>query len=139
MSQDMQAKWDHGRDTLKPAVESDLINWAFWSSGGRPDLGHAHKTNFYDQMKGASAAPSPPAIDMERAEHTEDTLVMWRLVARNADPASRRHLADLLRVLKMHFLSARPVEVKRNILGMSRSRYYRLLDDALYRYWILSQ
>lgn len=136
---DLRATWDNAKNTLKKSVEEELINWAFWSSGGAPDLGHAHKTNFYSQMKGATAPAPAPVVNIEQAEHTEDMLVMWRLVARNSEPDKRARLADLLRVLKMHFLSPRPVEVKREILGMSRARYYRLLDDAMYRYWVLSQ
>lgn len=132
-----RAEWDESPE-LRVQVQEELRNWAIWSHGGKPDLGHAHKTNFYDQMKGASAPGCPPPCDIDQAKITEDNLVMWRLIARQADPLVRHQLAKMLLILRLHYTTNKAAHTKAKIANVSRKQFYRLLEDAEYRYWVIS-
>jgi hypothetical protein len=134
---DHRSKWDESPE-LRIQVQEELRNWAIWSHGGKPDLGHAHKANFYDQMKGASPSGCPPVCDVEKAKTTEDNFVMWRLVAKEAEPYARHYLAKLLLVLRLHYMTSKAAHTKARIANVSRKQYYRLLEDAEYRYWVIS-
>lgn len=126
-----RARWDNSPE-LRRDVEARLLNWAEWSRGGHPDLGHDRKANF-------ATLPSKcgPPVDVEAAQQVEDVFVMWRLVV-DAEP-ERDHLIRLQRLLRLHFLSGKSVETKRKIAGVSKRKYYDWLDDGMYRFWLLDQ
>lgn len=134
---DYRAQWDESPE-LRVSVQEELLNWAIWSHGGYEDLGHAHKSNFYDKMKGSTPPGCPPVCDVARAEETEDNLVMWRLVARSADARTRHYLAKLILILKLHYLTGKAAHTKAKIASVSRKKFYELLEDAEYRYWVIS-
>lgn len=127
-----RAEWDESPE-LRVQVQEELRNWAIWSHGGKPDLGYPH-----EEPWAVSPSKCPPPCDVEKARTTEDNLVMWRLVARSADAEVRSYLARLLMVLRLHYITSKAAHTKAEIVGVSRKQFYRLLEDAEYRYWVIS-
>lgn len=128
-----KADWDNSPE-LRAAVEADLRNWAVWSFGwGTRPLGYPQEQPFSQSPKD----PSPPC-DVERAEATEDALVFWRLMSRMCEPVKRRHQAKLIAAIKLHYLSSLAAHSKAKALGVSRTQFYRLLDEAHFVFWLAS-
>lgn len=125
--------WDNSPE-LRATVESDLRNWAVWSFGwGTRPLGYPQEQPFSQSPK----SPSPPC-DVERAEETESKLVLWRLLAKECEPHYRKNQVKLMAALKLHYLSNLAAHSKAKALGVSRTQFYRLLDEAHYVFWLVS-
>ena len=129
---DLRPKWDESPE-LRDAVESDLRNWSVWSRGGWPRLDCPTEQPFSRSPQD----PSPP-MDVRRAEQTEEALVLWRLLARDLEERKRTQNLKLITALKLHYLTDKAAHTKAKILHVSRPTYYRMLDEARFAYWVMS-
>ena len=129
---DLKPKWDESPE-LRDAVDADLRNWSVWSRGGYPNLGHPKEQPFSNQPQD----PSPPC-NIGDAEKAEEALVLWRLLCRDMDERKRRQNVKLISALRLHYLSNQAAHTKAKILHVSRPTFYRLLDEARFAYWVIS-
>lgn len=118
---------------LRESVQEELQNWGVWSYGGKTDLGYPR-----EEPWAVSPSKCPPPCNVDKARRTEDNLVMWRLIARRADPQVRQKLATMLLILRLHYTTNKAAHTKAKIADVSRKQFYRLLEDAEYRYWVIS-
>jgi len=129
---DLRPKWDESPE-LRDAVDADLRNWSVWSRGGRPELGYPSEQPF-----GKSPQQPCPPCDVVAAEEVETSLVLWRLLARDLDADGRQLNVKLISALRLHYLSNQAAHTKAKILHVSRRQFYNLLDEARFRYWVIS-
>ena len=131
-SEELRAQWDNSPE-LKRDVQAELKNWAVWSHGGKPMLGYPTEQPF-----GKSPSKCGPPCNVEQAEESETTLVFWRLLARSCEPDQRQYQGKLITAIKLHYLTDKAAHTKAKILGVSRRKFYDMLDDAHFAYWVAS-
>lgn len=129
---DHEALWNDSPE-LRDSVRADLAEWGMAQRGGLPDLGYPPEANFW-----VAPSKSAPCYDQDKIDAINDTLVFWSLEAREIEDVE--HAAHMLRTilaLRVHFMSGAPAESKARRFNMSRRSYYRMIDDAMYRFWRL--
>ena len=117
---DRRATWDNSPG-LRDDMIADLRNWAAASNGGWPRLTYPGQVPF-----AVEPSKAPPPFDARRAEKTEAAM----LLASAQDGAPKA-----IGALMLHFMSSRAAHTKAKILGVSRRKFYHLIDDGLYRVW----
>ncbi|MFW6024038.1 MAG: hypothetical protein ACOC8P_00285 [Dichotomicrobium sp.] len=133
---DLRAEWDSDTE-LRKSIQRELNNWARWSHWSE-NLGHASQQPWYTKPKDARDRPPPPPVpNVEEAEETEAHLVLWARIIRQEDNPIRRHLENLLLALKMHYLTEMAAYMKARIIGVSRRRFYQMIEEAEYRFWVI--
>ena len=115
-----KSTWDNS-PALRDEMIADMRNWAAASHGGWPHLGYPSQAPF-----AVEPSPSSPPFDEARAERTERALL-----AANAEAGGKKIVSALM----MHFMSSRAAHTKAKILGVSRRKFYYLVDEGLYRVW----
>ncbi len=128
--QDPRGLWDNSPE-LRDRVKAELYEWGGAQRGGLPDLGYPHEQPF-------SVTPSkmPPSYDIERVQAITDTFTLWTLVCeRMADADDRSNQRRLMGVLRVYFIGQGPSESCAKKMGCSRQHFYRLLGEAMYRFW----
>lgn len=113
-----RATWDNSKE-FRDAVQEDLENWGNWSRGAWPRLDLSSRP----EAKGAD-------YDVARAEFTE--YVLSRM-----SQASLSALRNAL-VIRMHYATSKPSELKAQIMKVSKRTFYRRLKDAEFEYWVES-
>lgn len=134
---DLRSEWDNSPE-LKRSIKDELENWAHWSH----DAGTSKyaKQPWYTPPRDQRDKPMPPPpCDVKLAEETEGFFRLWRTIARAADPRTKHHLATLIVAVKLHYLTGKSAQTKAKILSVSRREFYRLLDEAEYRYWVIAR
>ena len=129
---DLKPKWDESPE-LREEIDRELRNWSVWSRGGRPELGYPSEQPFSKSPQ----QPGPPC-DIAQAENTESSLILWRLLARDLDEDRRQHNVKLITAIKLHYLSDRAAHTKAKMLHVSRPTFYRMIEEARFRYWVIS-
>ena len=130
--QDKRALWENSPE-LRESVRADLTEWGKAQKGGFPDLGYPREQPF-------SITPSkaPPSHDPDKVDAISDTLTMWTLIQREVpDIEKRANMLRLLLILKTHFVSDAPAESKAKRFKVSRSSFWRLVDESMFRFWVL--
>ena len=131
-SEQLRAQWDNSPE-LKATIVTELRNWAVWSHGGKPQLGYP-----VEQPFGRTPSKCGPRCDVEKAEESELALVFWRLLAQSCEADQRAYQVKLITALKLHYLTDKAAHTKAEILGVGRRKFYAMLDDAHFAYWIAS-
>lgn len=139
----LRSRWQQEGTELKKSVIRDLLEWRRYYHGGLPDLGYPHEQPFYtpprhpDHEKPARCLPEP---DADRAQWLEDCMVLWRLMAERAgDRRVRKRLRQLLHCLLLRFRDGKPVSEIAKHMHCSRQHAYVLIDESLYRLWVITQ
>lgn len=130
--QDRRALWNDSPE-LRESVRADLEEWGRAQRGGFPDLGYPREQPF-------SVTPSkmPPSYDADKVQAITDTLTLWNLAQREIRDTDRRaEVLRLLFVLRLHFISDAPAESKAKRMKVSKRTFWRLVDEATCRFWIL--
>lgn len=133
----LRAEWSENKE-LRRSVQDELRNWAIWSFERNNEHGYPTQQPFYTPPRDQrDKQPPPPPCNVREAEETEGFFRLWRTLAREASPDVKQHLATLMLVAKLHYLTGKTGQTKARIAGVSRPRYYRLLEEAEYRYWVI--
>jgi len=127
-----RATWDNSPE-LRESVRRDLEQWGKAQRGGMPDLGYPHEQPF-----SVSPGPATPTFDPELVQAITDSLTLWRLTLRSMPNDDRKaKLLQLLVALKQHYITDKPAEANAKIFGVSRRTFWRWVDDATFRFWVL--
>jgi hypothetical protein len=127
-----RATWDNSPE-LRESVRDDLYEWGGAMRGGKPHLGFPNKAVF-------AQVPSKggPSHDPDKVQAISDSFVLWNLVQQECgDAETREMLGRLQRALKLHFIAQIPAEASAKRMKTSRTSFYRMLGDAMYRFWVL--
>ena len=131
-SHDKRAVWDNSPE-LRESVRDDLYEWGGAMRGGFPDLGYPSQQPF-----ASLPSKSPPTYDADKVDAITDTFVMWNLIQREiADILVRREFEKLQRAIKLHFIRQGPAEANAKRMNIGRTKFYRLVGEAMYRFWVL--
>lgn len=134
---DLRAEWNDNPE-LRHAVKEELRNWATWSFEKNNEHGYPSQQSWYTPPRDQrDKPPPPPPCNVREAEETEGWFRFWRTLAREADPIARKHLVTLMLIIRLHYLTGKTGQTKAKIVNVSRPHYYRLLDEAEYRYWVI--
>jgi len=131
-NQDKRALWNDSPE-LRDDVRAVLQEWGDAVRGGWPPLGYPVKCPF-------TVAPSKgePPFNMERVESVTDTIMLWNMIQRQEPDVDRRaNILRLLLILRVHFVAKGPAEAKAKRFKVSRRTYWRLVDESMFRFWVL--
>jgi len=130
--QDRRALWNDSKE-LRESVRADLEEWGDAQRGGFPDLGYPHEQPFV-----VTPSKMPPTYDADKVQAITDTITLWNLSQRQIRDIDRRaEVLRLLLVLKLHFISDAPADAKSKRMKVSKRTFWRLVDEATCRFWIL--
>ena len=131
-SQDKRALWNDSPQ-LRESVREDLVEWGRAQRGGWPDLGYPKEAPFSNEPQ-----RQPPSYDLDKVDAMTKTLILWTLELHNIpDLDKRARFARMLKVLKVHFISDAPAEAKARRFKTSIRTFWRLVDEASFRFWLL--
>ena len=133
----LRAEWTDNTE-LRRSIQDELRNWATWSFERNNHHGYPQAVPWYTPPRDArDRPPPPPPCNVLDAEETEGWFRFWRTLARKAKSPDRDHIALLIRIVRLHYLTGKTGLTKARIVGVSRPHYYRLLAEAEYRYWVI--
>ena len=131
-SQDKRALWNDSPE-LRRSVRDDLTEWGNAQRGGWPDLGYPKEQPFSNEP-----TKMPPSYDLDKVDAITETFVLWTLsLGEIPDIDKRARVKRLLKVLKVHFISDAPAEAKARRFKVRRSRFWELVNEASFRFWVL--
>lgn len=129
---DKRALWENS-PALRESVRDDLYEWGGAMRGGWPKIGY-----YSEQPFSITPSKMPPSHDADKVQAITDTFVMWVLIQRETDDAEiRSELGRLQRALKLYFVRQGPAEANAARMKVSRRTFYRILGEAMYRFWVL--
>lgn len=130
---DLYARWENS-ECLREAVRDDLYEWGSAQRGALPDLGYPHR-NTLDVSPDSRRTPT---YDPKKVDEMDRTFRWWsELICALADEDGKRQQNRMMAALRSHFISERPAEASAERLGVSRATFYRMLGDAMRRFWML--
>lgn len=129
---DYYALWINSENT-REAVRDDLYEWGGAQRGALPDLGYPHRQPF------ATPDSKPtPLYDPQKVDEIDQTFRYWNgLVEELSAPDKRREQRRLMRAIRCYFIAQLPAESCAERLGVSRATFYRILGEAMFRFWLL--
>ena len=133
----LRAEWDDSPE-LRQSVKEELRNWAQWSRE-RPMRAPYDRQPWYTPPRDQrdKRLPSAPC-DAGLAEETEGCLLRWRDSFNEYGLEGSGHIAAIMFAFDLHYLTKKTAIEKAEILSVSRSKFYRLLDEAHFEYWAAS-
>lgn len=127
-----RALWENS-PALRESVRDDLYEWGGAMRGGMPKIGY-----YSEQPFSITPSKMPPSYDADKVQAITDTFVMWVLIQKEADdPEIRAELGRLQRALKLYFVRQGPAEANAARMKVSKRTFYRILGEAMYRFWVL--
>lgn len=127
-----RALWENSPET-REAVRSDLYEWGGAQRGAMPDLDYPHRQPFTTP----DAKPTP-IYDLEKVEDMDRTFRYWNeLVHELADRSQQRDQRRQMRAIRVYFIAQVPAEAAAERMKVSRATFYRILGEAMFRFWDL--
>lgn len=138
---DYRAMWENQHDnSIKREVEEELTNWGRYYRDTGPNIGYPTQQPYYTPPRDQRDKPPPrQPPDANQAEWTEDQFVIWRLIAKESPPHIREHLDRLHDLAVLRYVERRTMAGVGKAIGVGRAHTYRLKDELLFRYWVISQ
>lgn len=127
--QDLRALWDNSKEA-RDSFRRQLGEWGAAQRGGFPDLGFYHEQVWAKKPRGGAR------YDVEQVDAITESIKFWRLVS-NCDQIASARAIRLHRILSRHFIQSGPAKGKAKEEGVSRARYYQLLDEAMFSLWVI--
>lgn len=133
MLPDPYALWENC-EALREAVRDDLYEWGGAQRGGLPNLDYPSKNILHVRPEENAA----PLYDPEKIEEMDQTFRWWtQVVQQLCDPDHRAQQRRMMRAIRVYFIAQLPAEACAHRLGVSRATFYRVLGDAMRRFWML--